>query len=301
MQSRPGPVTRSSAITGAGGGALQTTAAALQRCSRPAAWMPALRTAALCVALVILPVLAPASAAITDTASAAVSKPQLSGIFVDLTPTTRAWSQAQWTTDLRSMAAAGIEFLVVHHSAVGDANVSAACPAGRYEAYFEVSAECFRQAADNASVGSGGSLGAILHAARTVGLRIHLGLAEQEELGPTVDGKRRNPLYGRYANTTAVQNFQQAQATLAHALWSRFGDTGLIDGFYVFLEEPQNFASSLPDWERLATHYFQPLARYIKHSLKPINEHDPGDLAVWSSPDAVGNYTRYYELQYKFH
>eukprot|EP01043_Picozoa_sp_COSAG02_P067888 COSAG02_NODE_11072_length_1800_cov_2.527337_1_plen_353_part_10 len=222
-------------------------------------------------------------------------KPHLRGIFVDLTPTTMVWTEAQWTADLRSMAALGIEFLVIHHSAVGDANVSTTCPAGIYQVYFEFSnsTSCFQEAVASASVGSGGTLAAVLQAAKVVGLRVHLGLAEQEKLGPIVGGVRHNPLYGRYANTTAVEHFQEAQVTLARGLWSSFGSTGVIDGFYTVLEEPQNYASSLPDWERLALHYFQPLAHYIKHSLHPIGLHDPGALLVWSSPDAVGNYTRY--------
>lgn len=219
--------------------------------------------------------------------SDAVSKPRLRGIFVDLTPTTMGWTAAEWTTDLRSMATAGIEFLVVHHSAVGDANISTTCPAGTYEAYFELNdTDCIR--------GSGATLAAVLQAAKVVGLRVHLGLAEQEKLGPVVDGVRRNPLYGRYANATAVAQFQEVQATLARGLWGQFGSTGVVAGFYTVLEEPQNFASSLPDWERLALHYFQPLAHYIKHSLEPIGRYDPGKLLVWSSPDAVGNYSRYH-------
>ena len=54
----------------------------------------------------------------------------------------------------------------------------------------------------------------------------------------------------------------------------------------------QNFASALPDWERLATNYFQPLAHYIKHELR-ASDADGEPLRVWSSPDAVGNWTRY--------
>ena len=181
-----------------------------------------------------------------------VTRPHLNGIFVALTPTTLSWTRSQWTTDLRSMADVGIEFLVVHHSAVGDNNVSAACPAGNYETYFDVAAACFRQAPASGAVGAGGSLGALLDGARAAGLRVHLGLAEQEKLGATIDGVRRNPLYGRYRNATAVQHFQRAQATLAKWLWTAFGGTGLIAGFYTFLEEPQNFASALPDWECLA-------------------------------------------------
>ena len=220
--------------------------------------------------------------------SGAVSKPRLRGIFVDLTPTTMGWTAAEWTTDLRSMATVGIKFLVIHHSAVGDANISATCPAGTYEAYFELnSTDCIR-------VGSGGTLAAVLQAAKVVGLRVHLGLAEQEMLGPIVDGVRRNPLYGRYANTTAIAHFQEVQATLARGLWNQFGSTGVVDGFYTVLEEPQNFASSLPDWERLALYYFQPLANYIKHSLAPMGRYYPSELLVWSSPDAVGNYSRYH-------
>ena len=118
---------------------------------------------------------------------------------------------------------------------------------------------------------------------------VHLGLAEQKELGPVVHGARQNPLYGRYANATVLRQFRIVQSELTAALWAAHGASGAVLGFYAGLEEPQNYASALPDWQRLATEYFQPLAQYAKTKLPVAGAHDAAALAVWSSPDAVGN------------
>ena len=52
-------------------------------------------------------------------------------------------------------------------------------------------------------------------------------------------GVRQNPLYGKYANATALQQFRAVQSTLAKALWAEHGPSKIVAGFYTFLEEPQ--------------------------------------------------------------
>eukprot|EP01043_Picozoa_sp_COSAG02_P061227 COSAG02_NODE_8182_length_2673_cov_1.329060_2_plen_262_part_00 len=230
---------------------------------------------------------------VSATLSIPVTKPHLHGIFVDFTSVTCGWSEQQWTQDIQAMKDVGMTFFVLHHTATGDNTISSACPAGTYQTYFPMDADpCFRPVR-GCSTAAGGAVGVVLRAAAAVGeMTVHLGLAEQEMLGPVVDGKRLNPLYGLHANVTVLQQYRAVQSSIALGLWTQFGATGLISGFYAFLEEPQNFASSLPDWERLATDYFQPLARYIKAKLPRAGSHAASDLAVWSSPDAVGNWTR---------
>ena len=72
-----------------------------------------------------------------------------------------------------------------------------------------------------------------------------------------------------------------------------FGASGSIVGFYTFLEQPQNFVSTLPYWQMFAQKYFEPLAHSIKVGLSRVGGHSPAALKVWSSPDAVGNWSRY--------
>ena len=257
--------------------------------------------------LIRLLLLSSASAAATISAGSRGNKSQLDGIFVDLTAVTSNWTESQWKADIQSMKDVGMTFFVVHHTATGTANVSAECPAGTYSTYFRMDGPCFAPIAGP----PGGAIGVIIKAAAAVGgMKVHLGLAEQRHLGPIVHGKVHNALYGEYANVTALQHFRSAQSTMARSLWAAFGSSGLISGFctrpmqslYVvpmqllceslcrtadaYLEEPQNFASALPDWPRLATNYYQPLAQYVKHELSQA-------LVVWNSPDAVGNWSRY--------
>ena len=184
-------------------------------------------------------------------------------------------------------------FFVIHHTATGTANTSTGCPAGTYQTYFDpVNGPCFRSMPAS-SAAPGGTVGVIVRAAAAVGMMVHLGLAEQEQLGPVVAGKRQSPLYGLHANVTVLRQYQAVQAELARALWSAFGASGTIAGIYTGLEEPQNHADALPDWQRLAANYFQPLAHYIKTALPPAGAHPAAALTVWSSPDAVGNFSRY--------
>jgi hypothetical protein len=221
-----------------------------------------------------------------------VTKPHLHGIFVDFTSTTCGWSEQQWTRDIQAMKDVGMSFFVLHHTATGNANVSSSCLAGAYQTYFPMAGPCFTPM-PGCTTAAGGAVGVVLRAAQAVGgMTVHLGLAEQEKLGPVVNGKRLNPLYGLHANVTVLQEYRALQSSLALGLWTQFATTGLLSGFYAFLEEPQNFASALPDWERLATEYFQPLAHYIKTKLPRAGSHAASELAVWSSPDAVGNWTR---------
>jgi hypothetical protein len=236
-------------------------------------------------------------------------KPHLHGIFLDLTMVTAQWTEGEWRRDLQSMMDVGIQFFVLHHVASGSAQISDACPLGTYAAYFPVNgnasgiaARCFSQVGSNAS---GGTVGVLLRAAASVGIRVHLGLAAQMHL-KTPSGE--NALY---VNSTVLSAFQQLQSSVARELWRAFGAGGVIDGFYTYIEQPQNYASFLPHWLPMAQHYLQPLARYIKRELPmgggwlwgsppaaasaaegsqrwPTAHH----LLVWSSPDAVGNYTR---------
>ena len=169
---------------------------------------------------------------------AAITKPHLHGTFVDLTAVTAAWTEAQWVADIQAMATVGMSFFAIHHTATGDGNVSDACPAGVYSTYFPMEGPCFQPTASG-SAAEGGTVGVVLRAAAKVGLRVHLGLAEQEKLGAVVDGVRQNPLYGKYANATALQQFRAVQSTLAKALWTEHGPSKIVAGFYTFLEEPQ--------------------------------------------------------------
>jgi hypothetical protein len=164
------------------------------------------------------------------------NKPHLHGVFVDITTVTATWTEDEWAQDLQAMVDVGISFFVIHHTATGSANASSACPAGTYEAYFPVSMDCFTQM-PGTSTAPGGTVGVMLRAAQRVGdLRVHLGLAEQGKLGPIVDGVYHNPLYGRYANLTVLEQFRTAQSALTRALWHSFGASGLIDGIYTYLE-----------------------------------------------------------------
>ena len=81
----------------------------------------------------------------------------------------------------RMMAAVGISFVIVPHTAQGTTdNSTAECPSGRFEAYFPIAgneglpAACFSQIGSTAP---GGTIGVISRAAAEAGLGLHLGLA----------------------------------------------------------------------------------------------------------------------------
>ena len=156
----------------------------------------------------------------------AIDKPHLHGIFVGLTSITAQWTDAEWQQDLQAMADIGLTFFVIHHSATGSNEITTDCPLGTYTAYFPMRAPCFSQIGSNAS---GGSIGVILRAAKSVGLRVHLGLAAQKHL-VTADDK--NALY---VNATTLGKFRELQSSIARALWSKYASLDIIDGFYTYL------------------------------------------------------------------
>jgi hypothetical protein len=232
----------------------------------------------------MLRLVATIAALVATVKSLTIDKPHLHGIFLDLTEITAQWSEAEWRVDLQSMRDVGLTFLVVHHTASGVSDASDLCPLGRYASYFPTSMACFHQTGSNAT---GGAVGTIIRAAAAVGLRVHLGLAIQKHLTEP-DGQ--NPLY---ANATVLQAFRELQSGVARALWTAFGSSNVISGFYTVIEQPQNYASFLPHWMPMARDYLQPLAHYIKRELPPRRSDDGEGLLVWSSPDAVGNWSRY--------
>ena len=151
--------------------------------------------------------------------------PALTSIFVSLNNETKSWTAAQWDTDLKSMAALGIESFTVHHVATGlDASAaSEGCPLGRYETYYPTSTAgpCVVDAARTDTVDN------LMAAAKNHGLKVYLGLAYWE--GP---GDMTTIPF----NATALPIFLSTQLAIFDEVWALYGnkdgDTALA-GVYV--------------------------------------------------------------------
>eukprot|EP00949_MAST-11_sp_MAST-11-sp1_P005194 g5194.t1 len=227
----------------------------------------------------------PASSVASD---AAILLPHFSGMFVAITSTTGEWTQDQWETDCRSMAQAGMKFLVVPHTGRQVAPPSKECPQGKFEMYYPLSAPlddptCYSQiGAVNAE---GGTLGNIFRAAKLAGLTggVHLGLM----FAPAEHGFPSQKRNGTFANWGI---FQGGVASALHSLFAGHpgNDYAKISGFYTEIE----FSNDLV-WEENMKKFGRDYLGTIGQRVARLTAAAHGDYQVWASPYSIGNLTRH--------
>ena len=205
--------------------------------------------------------------------------PRFDGIFVAPNPSTSIWTEASWRSDFEAMAAVGMSFLVLPHTARQIGPPSALCAGGMFEVFFDargLPGACYKQVGLSSSAQAGGTVGAVLAAANATRMSVHLGLA--------FESNQDDPL----RNASTVKHFASVQWELAQHLYrlaSSIGLSSTLAGFYTETEE-SNSDAWLRGMELFTAHYLQPLARDIHAQLHP-------DLVVFASPYAVANRTRY--------
>ena len=172
----------------------------------------------------------------------------------------------------------GMTFAVFPHTGRGiSASISSDCPYGRFQTLFPPSetSNCSEQVGRVDT--PGGTLGIILQAAKSQGMKIHLGLLLTQE------GFR--PWLGKNGTAKGWALQQNAVAGRLHELYARdYADT--IVGIYTEIEE-SNSASWINIFPTFATDYLQTISKAAK-SLPKWRQ-----LKVWSSPYSVGNTTRH--------
>jgi hypothetical protein len=204
-------------------------------------------------------------------ASSWPSVPHLSGIFLNLSPTTAAWTKEQWVIDFTSMKDVGIKFFCLHHPATGINDTTSGCPFGRYRTNFPPLAlpvACYEQ-----DIGPAGyALQTMLDALEEVGgLSMHVGLAFTKNAG--------------FALAHGFEVYTSLQTEVATGIWATVppAQRYLIGGVYAMVE-PHN--GHFP-WDAELPHlasYLQSLATHVKTNMRK-------DLLVWDAPYATGNVT----------
>ena len=225
-----------------------------------------------------------------DVVDTQFSRPRLDGIYVAPTNATLGWSPAQWEADLRAMREVGMSFFIFPHPAIAAQKPTDDCPLGIFDAAFNLSGlapliapmsvDCFRQVGRTDF--EGGVVETVLHAAQSVGLRVHLGGA-----WTNLDV---NVLYSSVGPARAFAALQRG--VLAHLWRNVVGRAALQDrvlGFYTEAEESNWWPAEW--WPLWTSEYLTPVASAIK-SLAPR-------LRAFASPYSIGNRTRYNESMAK--
>ena len=100
----------------------------------------------------------------------------LTGIFAELNPVLSNWTDVELRDDFQAMVDVGIEFVAIRAVALGssfDEDDFDACPLGRFNVYYNVSASVMT-CVDTIDATL---LDRVMAASSEVGLKIHLGLA----------------------------------------------------------------------------------------------------------------------------
>ena len=205
--------------------------------------------------------------------------PQLSGIFLSGANAAKSFDAARWRAEFGAMKELNLSFAVLRGVLYGDSRSwTSDCPLGLYQALYAPGpsvqpSKCVMQRGLRTP---GGTLGAILQAAKDVGMGIHLGLVWPPagiRDGPGDFDWNATDLPGKYTQLTAIQ------LAVAQDIWQQFAQyRDIIHGVYAELEVGNTARWSTPaNCAALATSYLQPLAVGIKAHLSPR-------LKVWLSP-----------------
>lgn len=198
---------------------------------------------------------------------------RFSGIFVAVTNHTSYWTAAQWETDVKSMADAGISFLVIPHTSRMVAPPNATCPHGAFTTLYPPTnltpQACYTQLGAHTP---GGTLGRIAAAAAKWRVGLHLGLA----FAPYEDGF---PAAGN-ATFTAWGGYQARTALHLHGLYG-----AAVAGVYTEIEWYNSRA-----WMEAMAEYG---SRYLGSIAAAVGTLPVPRPRVWSSPYSIGNRSRF--------
>ena len=163
--------------------------------------------------------------------------PQLSGVFLSGANAAKAFNASRWDAEFRAMRELNLSFAVLRGVMYGDSRSwTAECPLGVYQSLYPPGATlrppgCFERRGLSSP---GGSLGAILHAAKAAGLGLHIGFVWPPagiRDGPGDFDWNATDLPGIYPKLAALQ------LAVAKDIWAKFpAYRSTILGVYAELE-----------------------------------------------------------------